>query len=128
MAVVRCMKKIKIGSFNTWNNVINRRGITFNVEVLSQVIKEENFDIIGTQELTLKYCNELRKGLSNYSFCGNYRFGDFIFKKFSFNENNSTPIIEPLQPILDEEGMRSICLDKQMMWDKINEIVGYINQ
>ena len=45
-----------------------------------------------------------------------------------FNKNNSTPIIEPLQPILDEEGMRSICLDKQVMWDKINEIVGYINQ
>ena len=45
-----------------------------------------------------------------------------------FNENNSTPIIEPLQPILDEEGMRNICLDKQMMWDKINEIVGCINQ
>ena len=86
---MKCVKKIKIGSFNTWNNVINRRGITFNVEVLSQVIKEENFDIIGTQELTLKYCNELKKKLSNYSFCGSYRFGDFIFKKFSFNENNN---------------------------------------
>jgi len=48
--------------------------------------------------------------------------------RIPFNENNTTPIIEPLQPVLDEKGMRSICVDTQMMWDKINEIVGYINQ
>lgn len=41
---------------------------------------------------------------------------------------NETPIIEPLPPVSDENGMRSICLSTQMMWDKINEIVGYINQ
>ena len=45
-----------------------------------------------------------------------------------FNENNATSIIKPLQPAYDEKGMRSICVETQMMWDKINEIVGYINQ
>ena len=45
-----------------------------------------------------------------------------------FNENNTTPIIEPLQPELNEHGMRSICVDNQMMWDKINEIVDYLNK
>jgi len=45
-----------------------------------------------------------------------------------FNENNTTSIIEPLQPVLDEWGLRSLDIDLKLMWNKINEIVGYINQ
>lgn len=44
-----------------------------------------------------------------------------IIVRVPFNENKTTQIIEPLQPIFDEEGI-------QMIWDKINEIVGYINR
>ena len=43
-----------------------------------------------------------------------------------FNENNTTPIIKPLESFYDEKGERLV--DNQMMWDKINEIVGYINK
>lgn len=45
--------------------------------------------------------------------------------RIPFNENKN---IEPLQPILDEKGMSSICLNSAMMWGKINEIVNYLNK
>lgn len=133
MSVVKCVKKIKIGSFNTWNNVINRRGITSNIEVLSQVIKEENFDVVGTQELTLKYCNNIQKKLSNYNFYGSYRFGDFIFKRFSFNENNSIitnkkvlfhkTIHLPFMPVSLRELKRAINIKRWSLLPRIATVV-----
>lgn len=81
--------KIKIGSFNAWNCSITRKDSLFLSRVFAGVVKRESFDVVGIQELTLNYCNNLKNNLVNYSFLGSYRFGNSILKGLPFNENNN---------------------------------------
>lgn len=83
---------ITIGSFNTKDNQINRQGGvredgTDNAEILANQIKENKFDYLGTQELTLHYVNNLKGHLKNYKFYGNYRYGKLLVH-MPYNENN----------------------------------------
>ena len=86
------MSNIRIGTFNTKDNRINsnvglRKDGTNNAELVSNMIKEKEFDLLGTQELTIKYVNELALRLPNYKFYGSYRFGNLL-TAMPCNENN----------------------------------------
>lgn len=86
------MTNLTIGSFNTKDNAINRNGGirndgTDNAKILAQKIKEKNFDILGTQELTIKYTTRLEQLLPNYKFCGDYRYSNALIN-MPYNENN----------------------------------------
>ena len=81
------MAILKIGSFNI-KNTLNKKDSINNAKVIAQIIKEENIDILGTQELT-KYSEiELNKNLEDYKCYGSYRLGKYLFKNSKFNENN----------------------------------------
>ena len=87
------MDTLKIGSFNTKDNSINRKGGMredgiSNADILANQIKENAFDLLGTQELTIKYVNELALRLNGYKFYGSYRYGNLL-TKIPFNENNN---------------------------------------
>ena len=101
------MNTLKIASINTKDNSINRTGGiredgTSNAEILADIIKKENLDLIGTQELTIEYVNALQRELNfkqniygqnelytgKYQFTGSYRYGD-LFLKMPYNENNN---------------------------------------
>jgi len=86
------MDSIRIGTFNTKDNKINRNGGLRedginNADLVSAIIKEKEFDLLGTQELTIKYVNELALRLKNYKFCGGYRYGNLL-TAMPYNENN----------------------------------------
>lgn len=88
------MENIKIGSFNTKDNAINRNGGfrpdgLSNAVLLSNMIKEQQFDLLGTQELTIAYVNQLMINLDDYRFYGSYRYGDKILLNMPYNENNN---------------------------------------
>lgn len=87
------MDTLKIGSFNTKDNNTNRHGGIrvdgiSNADILASQIKENQFDLLGTQELTIKYVNELVLRLGNYKFYGGYRYGNVLLK-MPYNENNN---------------------------------------
>ena len=84
---------MKIGSFNTKDNSINSHGGirndgTSNALIVSEIIKENEFDLLGTQELTINYVNAIKLQLKNYKFYGNYRYGSLL-KRMPYNENNN---------------------------------------
>jgi endonuclease/exonuclease/phosphatase family metal-dependent hydrolase len=86
------MNYIRVGTINIKDNKINRNGGiredgTNNAKLVSNIIKEKNFDLLGTQELTIKYVNELALFLPNYKFYGNYRCGNLL-AKIPYNESN----------------------------------------
>lgn len=86
------MDKMIIGTFNTKDNRINRSGGIRkngidNADIISNIIRENKFDFLGTQELTIKYVNRLAIRLHDYKFYGNYRFGN-ILTLMPYNENN----------------------------------------
>ena len=86
------MDKVTIGTFNTKDNKINRaggireNGIN-NADLVADIIKKNEFDFLGTQELTIKYVNELALRLGDYKFYGGYRYGNLL-AKIPYNENN----------------------------------------
>lgn len=87
------MDTLKIGSFNTKDNSINSKGgmredSISNADILANQIKENEFDLLGTQELTIKYVNEISSRLKEYKFYGSYRYGNLL-TKIPFNENNN---------------------------------------
>jgi len=95
---------MKIGSFNVKDNYINSHGGIredglSNADIVAQIILNENFDFLGTQELTINYVNEIALRLNNYSFHGNYRYGNLL-TKLPYNENNN--IITRKEVIFDE--------------------------
>lgn len=101
------MDTIKIGSFNVKDNFINylKGGIRSNeqldnAQILADIIKDEKFDLLGTQELTANYTNRLKKQLPNYKLVGNYRYGNGILSYIPENENNK--IITNREVILEE--------------------------
>lgn len=87
------MDYIRVGTMNTKDNKINRNGGIRedginNAKIVSDIIKEKNFDLLGTQELTIKYVNELARFLPNYKFYGNYRYSNLLAGVMPYNENN----------------------------------------
>ena len=95
---------MKIGSFNVRNSYLNnyesvRNDGLSNDQVVSSIIKVEDFDLLGTQELTIDYVDKLAKQLDKYKFYGGYRYGN-ILRIMPFNENNN--IITKRDVISDE--------------------------
>lgn len=87
------MSSIKISSFNTKDNSINRKGGTrpdgiSNADLFSNMVRDYDFDLLGTQELTIKYVNEIKLRLFDYSFNGDYRLGNGLLTRLPYNENN----------------------------------------
>ena len=80
------MTKLKIASFNTWNNL--KKDGSFRASILSKIIEKEKIDIIGLQEVTYVYENSLMESMNGYSIFGDYRFSK-IFRHMIFNESNS---------------------------------------
>ncbi len=90
---------IKIGTINLQNNKVNRKGGlkedgTDTSKLVAQHIEEEQFDILGTQELTRNFVNNIASKLVNYKLYGNYRYGNSLLARKipfinDFNENNN---------------------------------------
>lgn len=80
------MKELKIATFNIRNSENENKKDKANI--LVDIIKKENIDILGMQELTKDYEQTLKKSLADYKYYGKYRFGNNIFSKFKYNENN----------------------------------------
>lgn len=87
------MKNLKIASINLRNDSINRNSKTNqkNAKIIAHTIINNQFNIIGTQELTKAFQKEIKKNLNNYQFYGKYRFGKIptLTEKNDFNENNN---------------------------------------
>ena len=84
---------LNVASFNIKNNQDNRNGGLRkdgldNIQIISNVIKDEKIDIIGTQELTINITSRLKNFLKGYKFYGKYRYGNKLFLRMPFNENN----------------------------------------
>lgn len=89
---------IKIGTVNLQNNKTNRKGGlrvdgTDTSKLVAQHIEEEQFDILGSQELTRNFVNNITSKLVNYKLYGNYRYGSSPLARLpfinDFNENNN---------------------------------------
>ena len=90
---------LKIGTLNLRNNKTNRNGGLRsdginNAEIIAKLINSNNYDILGTQELTRNYKKEIKKYLDDYKFYGGYRFGSNIISRNikvinDYNENNN---------------------------------------
>lgn len=90
---------IKIGTVNLKNNKVNRNGGLREdgidtAKLVREHIEEEQFDILGTQELTRTFVNNITSNLVNYKLYGDYRYGDSLLSKKipfinDFNENNN---------------------------------------
>lgn len=80
------MSDLKIASINVKDNATNRAGNAENAKKISNIIKD--FDLIGTQEFTIKYINEVAQHLKNYKFYGSYRYGNLLVN-MPYNENNN---------------------------------------
>ena len=86
------MNYIRVGTMNVKDYKINRDGGiqedgTNNAKLVSDIIKEKEFDLLGTQELTIQYVDALKRFLPNYKFYGNYRYGN-VLARMPYNENN----------------------------------------
>ena len=82
---------LRIGTFNVKDNKINRNGGIRedgidNSELMAKEI--EQFDLLGTQELTIKFVNALKLKIGNYKLYGNYRYGKLL-AKMPYNESNN---------------------------------------
>lgn len=90
---------LKIGTLNLRNNKTNREGGLRsdgenNAKIIANHIEKEEFDILGTQELTRKFKKEITKYLTKYKFYGGYRYGNNIISNNikvirDYNENNN---------------------------------------
>lgn len=83
---------LKIGSLNIQNIKPNR--LCQNIDIIINTINSENYDILGTQELTKKLTKKIKQNLTNYKIYGKYRFTNcplinLIPEISDYNENNS---------------------------------------
>lgn len=86
------MEILKIATFNIKNNFKNRRDYKKRSQIIKDLIVTEQFDLLGTQELTFKYVNELNVLLNEYKAYGNFRYNlnnNSIITKLPYNETNS---------------------------------------
>ncbi len=85
---------IMIGCLNCQNNKKNRQNKKEVGSILAKHVKNFQYDILGTQELTQPLFIQLQSSLSHYHMYGEYRFKRFSFLQHlpiikSYNENNS---------------------------------------
>lgn len=52
---------------------------------------------------------------------------DKVYIEYYYKQDKLQKHIKALETVLDENGYRSIYRDSEMMWNKINEIIDYIN-
>ena len=76
---------MNVGSFNVRNSYLGGYNKKDNPQIVSDIIKSEDFDLLGTQELTFDY--EKKLTLDGYELYGGYRYGDML-KRLPFNESN----------------------------------------
>lgn len=67
--------KLRIGTLNCQNNKENRDIRNDNANVLATHIINNNYSILGTQELTINFTNRVKKILDNYKVVGRFQFG-----------------------------------------------------
>lgn len=85
--------RLKIGTLNCQNNEENRQNRDNRASLLAEHILEEKYDILGTQELTIKFTKKVNEYLGEYHFYGDYQYGrGIIGTRFpiikSFNQGN----------------------------------------
>lgn len=52
---------------------------------------------------------------------------DKVYIEYYYKQDKSQKYIKPLKIVLEKDGSRFICKDLEMIWNKINEIIDYIN-
>lgn len=85
--------KLKIGTLNCQNNIDNRKNHNNRAQLLARHILKRKYDILGTQELTMKFTKRVDHYLRVYNFYGDYQYGrGIIGTKIpiikSFNQGN----------------------------------------
>ncbi len=85
--------KLKIGTLNCQNNADNRSNRKDRAHLLAHHILDKKYDILGTQELTIRFTKKVDKYLRVYNFYGDYQYGRGIIGTFtpvlrSFNQGN----------------------------------------
>lgn len=87
------MEIINIGTFNIKNNTKNRKDYKSHSRIIKELILAEQLDLLGTQELTYNYVNELENLMNGYKLFGNFRYilkgKESIISKLPYNETNS---------------------------------------
>lgn len=68
----------RIGTLNCQNNENNRLNIDNPAKKLANQIMNQNYDILGTQEMTINFHNNIMKYLNNYYSYGSYQYGKGI--------------------------------------------------
>ncbi len=85
--------KLKIGTLNCQNNTENRQNRNNHAILLGEHILKQKYDILGTQELTMRFTRKVDEYLREYHFYGDYQYGRgiigtcFPFVK-TFNQGN----------------------------------------
>lgn len=85
--------KLKIGTLNCQNNTENRQNRNDRASLLAQHILNEKYDILGTQELTMRFTRKVDNYLKEFDFYGDYQYGRGIIGKYfplikTFNQGN----------------------------------------
>lgn len=85
--------KLKIGTLNCQNNTENRQNRNDRASLLAQHILNEKYDILGTQELTMRFTKTVDNYLKEFDFYGDYQYGRGIIGKYfplfkTFNQGN----------------------------------------
>lgn len=85
--------RLKIGTLNCQNNTENRQNRNDRASLLASYILEKKYDILGTQELTMRFTRKVDKYLKEFNFYGDYQYGRGIIGKYfplikTFNQGN----------------------------------------
>jgi len=67
--------KLKIGTLNCQNNTENRQNRNNHAILLGEHILKQKYDILGTQELTMRFTRKVDEYLREYHFYGDYQYG-----------------------------------------------------
>jgi len=103
------MKSIIVGSMNIQNKykITDYDGLdehgNDNVEILNKFLKENNVDILGTQELVRGFIDRIKKIIKpEYKIYGNFRFGNskIVQKLDIFDRFNETVSIITKHPVI----------------------------
>lgn len=101
---------IKIGTANLQNNKTNRQGGIREdgintAKLVAEHIEKEQFDILGTQELTRTFINNIVLNLESYKLHGGYRYGNspLVTKVKFIDDFNETNSIITRHEVLEEE-------------------------
>lgn len=94
--------KLKIGTINCQNNEENRSNKNNNSLILANHIIDKKYDIVGTQEVTINFTNNLVNNLLEYKAYGKFQYGKGIINnllKIVKDYNQSNQIISKYKAI-----------------------------